>query len=291
MINFFCTVVSNADADADHIVTDFESLKSLFTFEHVQHPCEDLFVFSSPPSNACQWVLGVHSPAAALYVCRYILENPHAHTILTVADCLLDHGIAFCTLLPLSCSSRQLTITKSYSPKTYRMKTHTFTKADFDVAMLSCQSVLSSPQGQAALLRGGIVRRIAKEYLSKDGVLDGPSVEVTAHRAGFLAPSGNDNTRFCDDQLTDDEIATICGTYSFYTGEFHFFFISIFFLLFFHSCARSSCRVVLPASWEASRSGCNWLTWTERSESIFLNILSDAHSGKGKPRSHTEWID
>ena len=232
MINFFCTVVSNADADADHIVTDFESLKSLFTFEHVQRPCEDLFVFSSPLSNACQWVLGVHSPAAALYVCQYILENPHAHTILTVVDRLLDHGIAFRTLWPLSCSSRQLTITKSYSPKTYRMKTHTFTKADFNVAMLSCQSVLLSPQGRAALLRGGIVGRIAKEYLSKDGVLDGLSVEVTAHRVGFLALSGNDNTRFCDDQLTDDEIATICGTYSLYTGEFHIFFISFFFTFF-----------------------------------------------------------
>jgi hypothetical protein len=35
-----------------------------------------------------------------------------------------------------------------------------------------------------------------------DGVLDGPSVEVTAHRVGYIAPSGKDNTRFCDDQLT-----------------------------------------------------------------------------------------
>ena len=228
MMNFFCALVS--DADADNIRTaDFESFKRLFSFELVQRPCEDLFVFSSPPSNACQWVLGVHSPAAALYVCRYILENPHAHTILTVAHRLLDCGIAFRTLLPLACSPRQLTVTKPYSPRTYRLTNHTFTKADFDAAMLACQSVLTSPQGRAALLRGGIVGRIAKEYLSKDGVLDGPSVEVTAHRVGFIAPSGNDNTRFCDDQLTDNEIATICGTYSLYTGEFSFFFIVFFF--------------------------------------------------------------
>ena len=61
------------------------------------------------------------------------------------------------------------------------MMTHIFTEADFDVSMLACQSVLSSPQGQAALLRGRIVRHIVKEYLSKDGVLNGSSVEVTAH--------------------------------------------------------------------------------------------------------------
>jgi hypothetical protein len=95
--------------------------------------------------------------------------------------------------------------------------------------MLACQSVLTSPQGRAALLRGGIVGRIAKEFLSMDGVLDGPSVEVTAHRVGYIAPSGKDNTRFCDDQLTDNEIAIICGTYSLYTGEFHFFLFNFFF--------------------------------------------------------------
>ncbi|KAF8154585.1 hypothetical protein B0H34DRAFT_809159 [Crassisporium funariophilum] len=36
--------------------------------------------------------------------------------------------------------------------------------------------------GWAALLQGGIVGRIAREYVSKDGVLGGPSIEVTAHQ-------------------------------------------------------------------------------------------------------------
>ena len=87
--------------------------------------------------------------------------------------------------------------------------------------MLACQTVLTSPQGWAALLRGGIIGRIAKEFLSINGALDGSSVEVTAHRVGYIAPSGNDDTRFCDDHLTDNEIAIICGTYSLYTGEFY----------------------------------------------------------------------
>ena len=101
---------------------------------------------------------------------------------------------------------------------------HTFTEADFDMAMLACWSLLASPHGWAALLRGGIVGHIAKEYLSKDGVLDGPSVKVTAHRVGYIGPSSNDDTRFCDNKLTDNEIAIICGTYSLYTGEFLFAF-------------------------------------------------------------------
>ena len=239
IINFFHTAVSNAN-DIDN---DFQTLESLFAFEDVQRPCKDLFVFSSPPSDACQWVLGVHSPAAALYVCRYILENPQAHTILTVARRLLDRGIAFRTLLPLPCSPRQMTVTHSYSPRTYRLMSHNFTKADFDIAMLACQSVLSSPQGRAALLRGGIVGRIAREHLSKDGVLDGPSVEVTAHRVGYIASSGG-TTQFCDDELTDNEIAIICGTYSLYTGKFIFFPFA-FFCLILTSSAWSSCRLVM----------------------------------------------
>ena len=218
MMSFFCTVVSK-DGASD-MGTAFDKL---FPFEQVQRPSDDLFVFSSPPSDVCDWVLGVHSPAAALYVCRYILENPRSHTILTVAHRLLDQGIRFRTLLPLPCSPRQLTVEMPYKPKTYRLINHTFTTADFDVAMQACQSVLTSPQGRAALLRGGIVGRIAKEFLSIDGVLGGPSVEVTAHRVGYLALPGRDNRRFCDDELTENEIAIICGTYSLYTGKFTFF--------------------------------------------------------------------
>jgi len=58
--------------------------------------------------------------------------------------------------------------------------------------------------------------------------LDGPSIEVTAHRMGYLGPSGQGDIKFCDDHLTEDEIAIICGTYSLYTRR-----ISVPFVLSF----------------------------------------------------------
>ena len=68
--------------------------------------------------------------------------------------------------------------------------------------MLRCQAALSLPHGRADLLQGGVVGRIAKEYLSIDGVLAGPSLEVTAHRVGYLGPefSGDANLQvlYCD---------------------------------------------------------------------------------------------
>ena len=138
MINFFCTIVSKDGAN--DMGTGFGNL---FPFKQVQRPSEDLFVFSSPPSDECHWVLGVHSPAVALYVCHYILENLNVHTILTVAQHLLYQGIRFRTLLPLIFSPQQVTVSEPYEPKTYRLMSHTFTTPDFDVAMLACQSVLT----------------------------------------------------------------------------------------------------------------------------------------------------
>ena len=147
-----------------------------------------------------------------------------------------------------------MSVTHSYLPRTYRLISHNFTKADFDIAMLACQSVLSSPQGQAALLRGGIVGRIARGHLSKDGVLDNPSVEVTAHWVGYIAFSSG-TTQFCDNELMDNEIAIICDTYSLYTGNYYYFPFA-FFCLIFDSSVWSSCHLVMvpPSSSLGSKS-------------------------------------
>ena len=97
-----------------------------------------------------------------------------------------SRNIPFHTLLALPCSLHQKTITEPYTPSSHREMTHQFTVADFETAMLHCQAVLSLPQGCAALLQGGIVGHIAKEYLSINGVLAGLSLEVTAHCVGYL---------------------------------------------------------------------------------------------------------
>ena len=202
---------------------NYNPLEHLFKFADVQRPSENLFVFHSPRSMACDWIIGVHSAPVVLYICRYILENPQAHTFVTIAHRLLERHIPFRTLLALPCSLRQKTIEDPYKPSSHRETTHQFTVADFETAMLRCQAVLSLPQGRAALLQGGIVGRIAKEYLSVDGILAGPSLEVTAHRAGYLGASGRDGILYCDDELTQNEIADICGTYTLYTGKACFF--------------------------------------------------------------------
>jgi hypothetical protein len=222
----FLTQIAKKSVVSPHLFDlspgNYSPLELLFKFADVQRPSKDLFVFFSPRSMACEWILGVHSPTAVLYICRYILENPQGHTFVTIAHRLLERNIPFRTLLALPCSPRQKTITQPYIPSSHRETIHQFTIADFETAMLRCQAVLSLPQGRAALLQGGIVGRIAKEYLSVDGVLAGPSLEVTAHRVGYLGSSGTTSILYCDDELTENEIAAICGTYTLYTGKLVF---------------------------------------------------------------------
>ena len=230
--HFFFKIASKTAPVSD--LDDLDSnnrlaLSSLFEFSQIQRPSQDLFVFLSLRSTACEWVLGVHSPAAALYVCRYLLQNCHANSVINVAHRLLERGIPFRTLLPLTCNPQHSTISQPYAPTTYRSTAYKFVYADFRAAMLQAQSVLSFPQGRAALLQGGIVGRIAKEFLSVDGVLDGPSIEVTAHRVGYIGPSGNGGLQFCDDEITEREVAIICGTYKLYTGKIDFFVFNFFF--------------------------------------------------------------
>lgn len=217
---FFEKIVNNSlEPELDELIgCHYLSLSNLFNFKIVYREAVDLFVFYSPQSDAVRWVLGIHSPAAVLYACRYILSNPHSHTNLTVAHRLLERGIPFRTLLPLECSSRHSSVSRPYSPTVYRFVNHKFTIADFDSAMLQCRSVLSLPQGRAALLRGGIIGRIAKEFLGADGVLNGPSREVTNLRVGYICPTGSGKISLCDDELTENERAIICGTYSLLTG-------------------------------------------------------------------------
>ncbi|KAF8177828.1 hypothetical protein BJ912DRAFT_856650 [Pholiota molesta] len=142
--------------------------------------------------------------------------------------------------------------------------------------MLQCKSLLSSPRGRAAILMGGIVGRIAKEYISVDAVLHGPSIEITTHRVGYFGPSAGGDRRYCDDELTEHEIAVICGTYTMYTGTV---------------VGQTTIRSWLPppSAWCKNGAGFRWLEWTECSEAFFVQLLQDIQAGKARPLSVADW--
>lgn len=104
--------------------------------------------------------------------------NPMVHTILTISHRLLERGIPFQTFVSYPSHPRDQSISKRFTPQSFRILGHPFTLDDFESAWLQCKAVLTSPPGRAATLHGGLIGRLAREFLGEDAVLEGPSIKV-----------------------------------------------------------------------------------------------------------------
>jgi len=77
-------------------------------------------------------------------------------------------------------------------------------------------ALLSQPHAPAALLHGSIVWCLARESITNDNVLIGPTEDVFMH--GDVLQTENWNSGI--DKLTDQDIDVICGVYKVFTGMF-----------------------------------------------------------------------
>ncbi|CAA7258811.1 unnamed protein product [Cyclocybe aegerita] len=264
---------SGLPAPSDNLnATSDQPLATSFALDTVERISEDLYVFKLPPSPSCKWVIGVDRPTTVLYICRLVASTPNTHMVLTIAYHLLEHHIPFRTLL-LQASSEPEQLNLPYADNANRFNKHQFTTADFDSAMLECRALLGRLQGRAAILRGGIVGRIAREFGSKESGLQGPSIEVTVHHSGYFVPSKHDGYFYWDDDLTGEEIACLCGTYCLYTG-----------------CGEQTTTVSWfppPDIWD--KQGYGWPGWTETNEEFFQQWIADIRKGNAKPLSRQNW--
>jgi hypothetical protein len=179
---------------------------------------KDTFLFHFPPGSVSfQWKLALTNAVSILYVCRLYASLKLDQY--NMARCLVEQGIAFRTLLPLRVIP---SLGQSQSPLRLvpiRLSGYKFTAWDYDAYRHQRDAILSSPRGRAALLRGGIIWRLAKDTLSLDGALQGPSIATTVHRDGFSLDDVKSGVLW-DDDLTEDELKLISGTYCCYTGLF-----------------------------------------------------------------------
>jgi hypothetical protein len=93
-----------------------------------------------------------------------------------------------------------------------------FTPHDYAAYLLEKAAILSQLNGRAALLRGGIVWRLARQILSPDDALRGPSSAVTAGRVGYSTDKLEAGLALLDDDLPLVEVNLICGVYECQTG-------------------------------------------------------------------------
>ena len=268
------------------------SLNGLYDFHRVERISNDLLVFHPPTLSACTWSLGV-TPEVALYVVRYWLMNPKAHTILTICHRLLERGIPFHTFISLPSYPTDKVISKAFTPEPFRISGQLFSLDDFGSAWLQCKAVLTSPQGRAAVLYGGIVGRLVREFLSKDAILKGPSIQAKRHRGDVYKSTQHPGHSYWDDTLTQDEIAVICGTYVLYTGKSQQSIVILLANPFFFVGHGAQTSLVtwfpLPEVWSAKPSGMKWVDWTEADEKWFLNHMSNIHNGNFQPLTNQSW--
>jgi len=165
----------------------------------------------------CPYSIILTNPRDAVFV--YRLLGVSDYTVMSLCQFLLENGIAFRTLqhLPQIDSSRTLNNNNALLPM--RLSDYRFGGDDYEAYVRHRAQLLTSPRGRAALLRGGIVARIAREHVAIDSVLLGPSSAVTIHRLGMHV-TDNRGLEFWDDDLTENEIGIICGIYRCFTGIF-----------------------------------------------------------------------
>ena len=92
-------------------------------------------------------------------------------------------------------------------------------KWDYKAYESSARDLLREPRGRAAVLRGGIVWRIAVELLGEDAIRDaiqGPSADVW--KLGREISVGRGDPWY-EDMLSESELDVISGVYKVYTGK------------------------------------------------------------------------
>ena len=184
-----------------------------YTNNNDDDPSKTWYVFDFEDKAMVKWKLAVKSAEDALTICRMDKDMNEVD----IAKNLVTLGIPFHTIRPRRADEEQLR-TISYAAQftqlPQRHAEYEFSKQDFDEYVHYRTILLSQPRARAALLRGGLIWRLAWATLSVDATVRWPTGE------GHMIMLGDGAKGiWCDDELTDVECNLICGTYIVQTGK------------------------------------------------------------------------
>lgn len=191
--------------------------------QQLQQPSFLYEIVSSNELSNTPWALYVTTAVDALHCVRKMDQA----TLHEVARYLVENGIAFCTLLPLPSREAFAVPPPHLRAPDYtqhipvRLKGYRFTLCDYSSYQRQREAILNQPHGRAALLLGGIIGRLARDILSLDGALEGPSSSVKYFGKGscMQPPGEQDPTFYWNDALDQEELDIICGLHICHTGK------------------------------------------------------------------------
>ncbi|KAJ3553571.1 hypothetical protein NP233_g12613 [Leucocoprinus birnbaumii] len=125
---------------------------------------------------------------------------------------LVRSGVPFRTLQEECLLTPTSTLQELPSQPSLRIDDHTFDTNDYKFFLKRCESVFATTRGRAALLRGGIVWRLAVDYIPASLAVSGPSGLYSNPQYMFKAMDSS-GIVYVDDELTTEEYDVICGLY------------------------------------------------------------------------------
>ena len=195
----------------------FSQMRVLKHLDDKNRP-KNWFIFDFGEQATMPWRIAVPHVIDALYICR--LDHPGDSPLMDfeVALNLLNHGIQFCTLVALKTLPRYVAPPLAVPSRLFG---YTFSIQDYYAYEQERAALLKNPRiARSALLRGGIVWRLAVTTMSFDDVLEGPSTAVTVYRQGNIFNTADSSVNLCDDGLSQDEMDVICGLHYCQNGKF-----------------------------------------------------------------------
>ncbi|KAF8627653.1 hypothetical protein AX15_004346 [Amanita polypyramis BW_CC] len=240
------------------------------------------YVISPKKDNSRHfWTLIIRDPITVLEIMRRNL-NPK---IESVVNFLTHSGIPFNTVMPSntypppprSILSPPVSLgvrLRSFIPDPMEYRLYEAARDDF----------LRGPFGRAALLKGGIIWRLAKGTVPIHEVFNGPTRLAKDFGQLVLVSNGQD---MIDDNLSDDQSELISGLYQ--IGK-----SSTLSKEYIIECRAAHGNQIKEVSWwpkHTTWKGCGLDVgyWSSSCETWFLNRLRAIRNGTATPRTSREW--
>ncbi|KZT36458.1 hypothetical protein SISSUDRAFT_1130375 [Sistotremastrum suecicum HHB10207 ss-3] len=249
-----------------------------------EEPSYDVYRISYP-NDKTPYDLVVFKATDAVFVYRR-----HHKSVFSAVMGLLEHGIPFATVIgkgmapprePLPTTSAPFYVLENHS-EAMQLRTEDvkFVPEDYENYKAHCARLLSRPGGRAALSHGGLIWRIAKQYIGAESVLNGPSTDATVYGLcwGFHVKSSSYEGQVFDDLLTFDVASALCGvvncfSYKISTGP----------------CLIKRSYFPPPNTWYMGRNRLNVGHWTEGNEAWFQKLDYEYRQGLVQPKTAQEW--
>jgi len=269
-IENFCNVLANTDLRVHNLSSgwDLRHLKLEIPGLHLSRGTgvnnASMYTISSTTADQGSWWICLHNPTTILQIFRNSWT-----TLDTIVRELVFRGIPFNTGVP-DPRPKLEAIQKGYEskglglrPVGYRPQTH-----DYNAYVAARTDVLRSHLGRAALLKGGVIARLARDTVGVPDILSGPDPSTSL----MLGTVGG--VTLVDDRLSDYLLDVISGVYYVETA--------------------TDAQIYQHLSWWPKdgvwhTSGYSSEQWSADAESWYQTRLKSIESGKARLYNSTEW--